>query len=530
MSDNYQDEIQELFNKGDFQDLDEILDKLKSKFKDDIEKLIELRLIKSRYNVLIGKYQEVLDDIDLILNKAKHLQNDIIIIDTYLVRCETLHFLGKYNIFIKDINLIESIIKEIPQEGQHFMKQSAKLEQLKGRYHTTQGEYNKALEHLFQSKELYNKLNLNLGLARTLNLMAGIYWREEDIKKSTDTLQSAVDIFRQLGNKKMLSLTLNNIGILNKMVGDYDFAIQNYKLALNISINNDDIQNQGKCLSNLGNTYLILGELDLAQKFFSESLILNKKIKNTHEIAANLSNLGHLESAKGNFKKAINFFNRSIKVFKTISLGPLYKGPLVGIIIALIDFNLKSDAEHRRRELEKLYQKHGTFQIQFLNEITKAYYLKKYGNKEEIIKAKQIFIDLYEDSHVEFDWRIFSVLNYSDIILEQLTDSNRNIVLIEIRKLMLHILKLAKSSVSFRILAQTYIILAQIEILENHQNQAREYLVKAESISKNKKLKLLEKILYYKMKIDYSKRSSETDDSFLKDLKKELTEMILIRS
>lgn len=530
MSYNFQDEIQELFNKGDFQELDKILDKLKSKYKDDIEKLIELRLIKCRYNVLIGNYQEVLDEIELILKKAKHLQNDIIVIDIYLVRCETLHFLGKYDIFIKDINQIESIIKEIPQVGQYFMKQSAKLKQLKGRYHTTQGEYNKALEHLFQSKELYNKLNLKLGLASTLNLIAGIYWREGDLKKSTDALQSAVDIFKQLGNKKMLSLTLNNVGILNNMVGDYDFAIQNFKLALNISINNDDIQNQGKCRSNLGNTYLILGELDLAHKYYSESLILNNKIKNSHEIAVIFSSLGYLESAKGNFKKAKKNFKRSIKVFKTISLGPLYLGPLVGIIIALIDLNLKSDAEEHRRELEKLYQQHGTFKIQSLNKITKAYYLKKYGNKEEIIKAKQIFIDHYEDSHVEFDWRIFSVLNYSDIILEQLTDSNRNIVLIEMRKLMLHVSKLAKSSVSFRILAQTYIILAQIEILENHQNQAREYLIKAESISKNKNLNLLEKILYYKTKIDDSKQTSEIDDSYLEDLKKELKDMILIRS
>ncbi len=530
MSNNYQDEIQELFNKGDFQDLDKILDKLKNKFKDDIEKLIELRLIKSRYNVLIGNYQEALDEIELILNKAKHLQNDIIIIDIYLVRCETLHFLGKYDIFIKDINQIESIIKEIPQVGQYFMKQSAKLKQLKGRYHTTQGEYNKALEHLFQSKELYNKLNLKLGLASTLNLIAGIYWRKGDKKKSTEILELAVDIFKQLGNKKMLSVVLNNLGVLKNMAGNYDFAIQNFKLALNISIKNDDIQNQANSLLNLGNTYLIIGELDLAQKNFLESLDLNEKIKNTHNIAGCYSNLGHLASARGNFKEASEFFKKSIKFFKTISLGPIYLNPLVGLIIALIDFNLKSDVEGYRRELEKLYQQHRTFKIQFLNEITKAYFLKNYGNKEERFKAKQIFIDLYEDSHVEFDWRIFSVLNYSDIILEQLTDSNRNIVLIEMRKLMLHVSKLAKSSVSFRILAQTYIILAQIEILENHQNQAREYLIKAESISKNKNLNLLEKILYYKMKIDSSKRSSETDDSFLKDLKKELTEMILIRS
>jgi len=530
VSNNYQDEIQELFNKGDFQDLDEILDKLKSKFKDDIEKLIELRLIKSRYNVLIGKYQEALDDIDLVLNKAKHLQNDIIIIDTYLVRCETLHFLGKYDIFINDINLIESLIKEIPQKGQSFMKQSAKLEQLKGRYHTTQGEYNKALEHLFQSKELYNKLNLNLGLASTLNQMAGIYWREGDIKKSTETLELAVDIFKQLGNKKMLSLTLNNLGILNKNIGDYDFAIQNFKLALNISIKNDDIQNQVKCLMNLGSTHLTIGELDLAQINFLESLDLNEKIKNTYDIGGCYSNLGHLASVKGNYKEAIEFFKKSIKILKTISLGPLCLDPLVGIIIASIDFNLKSKAEEHQKKLEKLFQQYGTFKIQYLKGITEAYYLKNYGNKEETIKAKQIFIDLYEDSQVEFDWRIFSALNYCDIIIEHLEDSNRNNALNKIKKLMLNVLKLAKSSVSFRILAQTYIILAQIEILENHQNQAREYLVKAESISKKKKLNLLEKILDYKTKIDYSKRTSGTDASFLKELKKELTEMISIRS
>ena len=530
MLNNYQDEIQELFNKGDFQNLNEILDKLKSKFKDDIEKLIELRLIKSRYNVLIGNYQEALDDIDLILNKAKHLQNDIIIIDIYLVRCETLHFLGKYDIFIKDINLIESFIKKIPQEGQYFMKQSAKLEQLKGRYYTTQGEYNKALEHLFQSKELYNKLNLNLGLASTLNLMAGIYWREGDIKKSTETLELAVDIFKKLGNKKMLSLTLNNLGILNNMVGDYDFAIQNYKLALNISVKNDDIQNQGKCHMNLGNTRLMIGELDLAQTNFLESLNLNEKLKNTHDIAGCYSNLGHLSSARGNFKEAIEFFKKSIKVFKTISLGPLCLDPLVGIIIASIDFNLKSKAEEHHKKLEKLFQQYGTFKIQYLKDITKAYYLKNYGNEEEIIKAKQIFIDNYEDSKLEFNWRIFCVLNYCDIIIKHLEDVNRNIALNDIKKLMLNVLKLAKSAVSFRIFAQTYIILAQIEILENHQNQAREYLVKAESIAKNKKLNLLEKVLYYKMRIDYSKNTSETNDSFLEDLKKDLKEMILIRS
>ena len=46
-------------------------------------------------------------------------------------------------------------------------------------------------------------LNLNLGLASTLNLMAGIYWREGDLKKSTETLELALDIFKQLGNKNV---------------------------------------------------------------------------------------------------------------------------------------------------------------------------------------------------------------------------------------------------------------------------------------------------------------------------------------
>ena len=530
MLNDFYGDIQEIFNKGNFKDLDRLLKELKSRFKDDLEILMELNLIKSRHNVLIGNYQKALNDLDLVVAEATSLQNDILLFDAYLVRCEALHFLGKYDIFAKDINIIERIIQNIPKKGLNFLRQKAKLEQLRGRYHTTQGEYNNALEHLFYSKEIYEEIGLKLGIASTVNLIAGIYWRRGEIKKSLVLLNSAVNIFRQLGNKKMLSLTLNNLGILNDLVGDYDLAIQNFKLALNISVKTGDIQNQGNCHGNLGNTYSNIGELDLAKKNFLKSLALNKKIKNLHEIAMGLSNLGELASANSYFKDAIEYFKESISVFKTISPGPLYIYPLVGIIIALINFNSKSEALNYRGILENLYQQHGTFKIQYLNEITKAYYFKSYGNEKDIIKAKQIFLDFYENTNVEFDWRIFCALNYSDTILKNLGESNREKLLKEIKNLMLNVLKLAKSALSFRAYAQTHIILAQIEILKKDYILATEYLKKAEFISDEKKLKLLDKIRNYYPNIDYLKKNYKNDKTILNDLKQELKEMILIRN
>jgi hypothetical protein len=60
----------------------------------------------------------------------------------------------------------------------------------------------------------------------------------------------------------------------------------------------------------------------------------------------------------------------------------------VGIIITLVDFNQKDQAIEYRSDLVALYQNHKTFKIQYLCEITHAYYLKKYGNEKEIAKAK----------------------------------------------------------------------------------------------------------------------------------------------
>jgi tetratricopeptide (TPR) repeat protein len=226
---DFQDDIQRIFDKGDFKDLDRLLEELKSHFANNIEYLLEFKLIKSRHNVLTGNYQNALDDSDLVITEATSLQNNKLLIYAYLVKCEALHFLGNYDIFANYINMIESKLQGIPKEGLDSMVQDAKLGQLKGRYHTTQGEYNNALNILSQSKTLYQKLNLKLELATTLNLIAGIYWRMGDSIHSTNNLNQAVEIFKQLGNKKMLSLTLNNIAILNNLVGDYDLAIQIYK-------------------------------------------------------------------------------------------------------------------------------------------------------------------------------------------------------------------------------------------------------------------------------------------------------------
>jgi hypothetical protein len=141
-----------------------------------------------------------------------------------------------------------------------------------------------------------------------------------------------------------------------------------------------------------------------------------------------------------------------------------------------------------------------------------------------------MFIEIYENDKIDFDWRIFSVLNYSGIILNHLKPTNRKESLKEVKILMSTLLKLAKSAVSFRIYAQTYIILAQIEMIENNFTQARDYFLKAEKISETKGLKVLSKIKNYYLNRDYFKKNTEKKDSIFDDLNQEINEMILIRS
>lgn len=124
---NYQAKFQKLFNKGDFKVLEQLLHKLEIQFKDEIDEIIELRLVKSRHYNLIGSYEEALGILDWILEEAKVLENDLILIDAYLVRCEALHYLGKYDTFAKEIKLIETTGLELSYFSEEDLKSSTKL-------------------------------------------------------------------------------------------------------------------------------------------------------------------------------------------------------------------------------------------------------------------------------------------------------------------------------------------------------------------------------------------------------------------
>ncbi len=521
--------IVNLLESGKFPELKSFLDELDIKFKNNKKEQFKIVIIRSNHNILLGEYQYALEIINWVIEQNKFSQESIIYLDAILTRGEALYFLGKYNELYRDLKFSEKLLTSLSNNQDQLITQYAKLEQLKGRYFTAKGSFDEVLDHLFQAQSLYKKIKSQFNLAIVQNLIAGAYWKKGEIAKASEFLSLAVEIFTNLKNKKMSAVTLNNLGILRNETGDYDISIQNFKIARQISVEIGDIQNVAKSLTNLGNTYLLIGELEQAQKTFLESLSINKKMGNKYDIAGNFTNLGDLSRARGNFKKAIEFYQKSITIFDFLNVGPAHFDALLGLIVSCIDFNKTSKIRTYLNELENLPQKYSSNKLDYYYKIAKAYYLKHSKSNGDIADARNLFKEIFEDSNVEFEKKTFAIINYCEIILKNWEPSNQHDNLDEVKKLTLILIENAKNAFSFLVLAQSYLILANIAIIEGNINKSLEFLLKAKTISENKNLNLQNKIKTIYSKITDSQKISKLSILAINDLKQELSNMVLTR-
>ncbi len=150
--------IENLLESGKFPELKSFLDELDIKFKNDKKEQFKIAIIRSYLNILLGEYQYALEIINWVIEQNKFSQDSIIYLDAILTRGEALYFLGKYNELYRDIKFSEKLLTSLSNNQDQLITQYAKLEQLKGRYFTAKGSFDKVLDHLFQAQSLYKKI------------------------------------------------------------------------------------------------------------------------------------------------------------------------------------------------------------------------------------------------------------------------------------------------------------------------------------------------------------------------------------
>lgn len=140
---------------------------------------------------------------------------------------------------------------------------------------------------------------------------------EEGAKPALPLFETALQSYRDAGDRRGEAITIGLIGNCYKHLGDTDRALQMLQSSLAIKRELKDPIEQAKTLNNIGLVYWELGKFKDAAGNYASAVQLAGDAGNPQIQAAILNNLGLAHSSLGNYKQAFDEFQRALTLARS---------------------------------------------------------------------------------------------------------------------------------------------------------------------------------------------------------------------
>jgi len=159
--------------------------------------------------------------------------------------------------------------------------------------------------------------------------MGMIYEIFGDYQKAIDYDFKSLEIAKKINHKKLIAISLNNIGLVySNQKPYYDKALVYFKEYLKTSTEADNDTEIMGANMNIGMQFQRMSQNDSAEYYYNTAFDLAKKLNNKHHIALSYSFLAEIENVKGNNNLYREYSSSAIKIYKSegylIDLAALY--------------------------------------------------------------------------------------------------------------------------------------------------------------------------------------------------------------
>ncbi len=276
--------------------------------------------------------------------------------------------------------------------------------------------------HLFEASSWFDKLLQNKdGVSEQLIAdtyrNAGIFATQQGKNlNAVKFIEESLFIYRKLGDKNGLSMSLNTLGLIESDLGNYKRSREILEENLKIKRELKHELGISSALNSLGLILLTEGDLDTAEKYFRECFDIAKKIENDEYVGIGLNNLGQVYAMRGDYQKSKIYFDEGLKVDSEI-------GNKNGMCISLVNIGVlalqNADYVTAQEYLDKAY----TLSRETGNNVAHLYSLASLGQllfkKGEITKSEEYFKECLS-AQIEFTEMktfVLAVSGIAEIIL-----------------------------------------------------------------------------------------------------------------
>jgi tetratricopeptide (TPR) repeat protein len=183
-----------------------------------------------------------------------------------------------------------------------------------------QAYYSRARDYFEQSLTLERKLGNQLAIARTLNYLGRLSTVEGDFDNARRFFEESLVFGERAGDDQGIGVTLHEIGTLYMNQGDYDRAQEYYDRCLNQSQGPVNTRDQASTLHQLGVLNYKRGDKSRAQSYFQRALLLDEEAAHQEGIARALFNLGQIANDGGDLPEARYRWTESLRRFEQLGM------------------------------------------------------------------------------------------------------------------------------------------------------------------------------------------------------------------
>ena len=178
-----------------------------------------------------------------------------------------------------------------------------------------------------------------------------------------ETAEQALEISRELQDRKGEGVSLQTLGNVHYNLGEYDQALNYYHRSLAIKQEIEDRQGEASSLNNIAMVHYNLGGHEQALDHHRRSLAIRQKIGDRQGESRSLNNIGVVHDNLGEYEQALVYYYNSLKIEREI--GDLRGEANCLNNIGLVEVNLgtyEQALDHHRRSLavrQEIGDRHG---------------------------------------------------------------------------------------------------------------------------------------------------------------------------
>jgi len=180
------------------------------------------------------------------------------------------------------------------------------------------GQLGASLNSLQHALAIEKEIGDKEGEGAVLNNISQIYDARGDYETALKYLEESLQIRKEIGDRAGEGAVLNNIGMIYKARGDYKTALKYLEESMEIVRETGNKAGEGAVLNNIGQIYNARGDYETALKYLEESLQIRKEIGDKEGEGAVLNNIGQIYNARGDYETALKYLEESLQIRREI--------------------------------------------------------------------------------------------------------------------------------------------------------------------------------------------------------------------